>query len=82
MDDFDEPHIGLPEDAAWSRDVHQEALSRKGASGACEACGAVAEVSSEPVFTGISETASKSGFKPRMTLVEVIGRCAQCAVAA
>jgi Fur family zinc uptake transcriptional regulator len=49
---------------------------------ACEACGAVAEVSSEPVFTGISETASKSGFKPRMTLVEVIGRCAQCAAAA
>ena len=40
MDDFDQPHIGLPEDAAWSRDVHQEALARKGASGACEACGA------------------------------------------
>ena len=39
MSDFDEPHIGLPEDEAWSRDVHHAALTRKGAGGACEACG-------------------------------------------
>ena len=39
MSDFHEPDVGLPEDAAWSRDVHHAALARKGANGACEACG-------------------------------------------
>ena len=39
MSDFDESRIDLPEDAAWSRDVHRAALARKGATDACEACG-------------------------------------------
>lgn len=39
MSDFYEPPIGLPEEAGWSRDVHHEALARKDATGACEACG-------------------------------------------
>ena len=39
MSDFHERQTGLPEDAAWSRDVHHEALARKGADGNCEACG-------------------------------------------
>jgi hypothetical protein len=42
VSDFDEPRIGLPEDAAWSRDVHEEALARKGATDVCEACGSSA----------------------------------------
>jgi hypothetical protein len=40
MSDSHEPLIGRPEEAAWSRDVHAQALARKGADGACEACGA------------------------------------------
>lgn len=39
MSDSREPLIGGPEEAAWSRDVHTQALARKGATGSCEACG-------------------------------------------
>jgi hypothetical protein len=39
MSDSHEPLIGGREEAAWSRDVYQEALRRKGADGECEACG-------------------------------------------
>jgi hypothetical protein len=39
MSDSHEPLIGGDEEAAWSRDVHERALQRKGAAGSCEACG-------------------------------------------
>jgi hypothetical protein len=39
MSDSHEPLIGGSEEAAWSRDVHLDALARKAADGACEACG-------------------------------------------
>jgi Fur family zinc uptake transcriptional regulator len=49
---------------------------------ACESCGAVAEVSSDPVFDGIAQAAAKAGFRPRQILVEVSGQCSRCAAAA
>jgi hypothetical protein len=39
MNDWQEPLLGLPEDGSWSREVHLDALKRKGVRGRCEACG-------------------------------------------
>ena len=40
----------LPDDRAWSRQVHAEALRRKGATGPCEACGSDAWSADPTVF--------------------------------
>jgi hypothetical protein len=39
MSDENEQLPGLPDDRAWSRDIHRDALMRKGADSKCEACG-------------------------------------------
>jgi hypothetical protein len=39
MSESQRPLIGGREESAWSRDVHLDALARKGATGPCEACG-------------------------------------------
>lgn len=49
---------------------------------ACTLCGAVAEVGGTDVFEGIAAAAQATGFRMERALVEVMGACAHCAVAA
>lgn len=48
---------------------------------ACEACGRVAEVSGDQVFTGIDQASKAAAFSPRTAIVEVWGLCAACVAA-
>lgn len=49
---------------------------------ACEACGAVAEMPGQAIFSGLAEIAGDAGFNASRTLVEVIGACRRCVAAA
>jgi hypothetical protein len=50
MSERDDPLPGLPDDRAWSRQVHRDALERKGADSKCEACGHSDWIVSQNVF--------------------------------
>jgi len=45
---------------------------------ACEACGRVAEVDGDKVFSAIDRSVGSTGFTAKAAVVEVWGRCASC----
>lgn len=44
----------------------------------CENCGAVTEVSAQPIFDAIKSLAETAGFEPKVKFVEVSGLCSEC----
>jgi hypothetical protein len=50
MGDADEPLPGLPDDRTFSREMHRDAIERKGADSKCEACGHYEWVVSQNMF--------------------------------
>jgi Fur family zinc uptake transcriptional regulator len=44
----------------------------------CERCGLVGEISAAPVAQSLNTSARATGFKPRMSIVEITGVCAHC----
>ena len=45
----------------------------------CESCGRIAEVDGNKAFAAIDKAAASAGFSPEGAVVEVRGRCADCA---
>ena len=45
----------------------------------CEACGMVAELDAEDIFSDLGKIASNEGFRPSRTMIEMTGQCAACA---
>jgi Fur family zinc uptake transcriptional regulator len=45
----------------------------------CDNCGRVDEATSPALSTSLDEVAEKSGFTPRAEVIEIAGRCSQCA---
>jgi Fur family zinc uptake transcriptional regulator len=45
----------------------------------CDNCGRVDEATSQRLATSLGEVAEKSGFTPRAEVIEIAGRCSQCA---
>ncbi|MEA2858514.1 MAG: Fur family transcriptional regulator, zinc uptake regulator [Methylobacteriaceae bacterium] len=45
----------------------------------CDNCGRVDEATSPRLATSLGEVAEKSGFIPRAEVIEIAGRCSQCA---
>ncbi|MEA2832857.1 MAG: Fur family transcriptional regulator, zinc uptake regulator [Methylobacteriaceae bacterium] len=45
----------------------------------CDNCGRVDEATSAKLATSLGEVAEKSGFTPRAEVIEIAGRCSQCA---
>jgi Fur family zinc uptake transcriptional regulator len=60
------------------------ACARRHASGAvvafliCERCGAVGEAPAGAIMQTVSAAAKSMGFTPKMSVIEVTGRCAHC----
>ncbi len=44
----------------------------------CERCGAVGEVADAPAARNLNEAARRTGFTPRLSVVEITGICAHC----
>jgi Fur family zinc uptake transcriptional regulator len=45
----------------------------------CDNCGRVDEATSPALSVSLDEVAEKSGFSPRAEVIEIAGRCSQCA---
>lgn len=48
----------------------------------CEGCGRVAEMEGKPLFEGLTKRAAGTGFVTREAMVELSGRCGDCAAGA
>ena len=47
----------------------------------CDGCGAVAEFEATASMAALADAAKITGFRPRRTVVELLGRCLGCAAA-
>jgi len=45
----------------------------------CDGCGAVAEFEAAASMAALADAARGTGFRPRRTVVELLGRCLGCA---
>jgi Fur family zinc uptake transcriptional regulator len=48
----------------------------------CERCGSVGEISAAPAGRSLNEAARRTGFAPKLSVVEITGTCAYCQAAA